>query len=193
MRRNVIDPDGFEAKFRDAIDPWDYTTSSFEAFKRRVLLRACGTRPYGRGLELACAIGETTRVLAPRCLRLLALDASPTALEEAARRTGGHANVILRCAQLPEGMPRGPFDLIVASEILYYLKPNALAALTAGMHSALAAGGRIVIVHHIRDFDDAAIRPSVAQAYAFRTLKSRMGLVFLHRTGRFQAAAFVKG
>ena len=36
------------------IDPWDYATSPLEAHKRAVLLRACGPRHFGRGLELAC-------------------------------------------------------------------------------------------------------------------------------------------
>ena len=85
MQRAIIDPAGFEAKFRENIDPWNYAASPFEAYKRTVLLHACGTRPFGRGLELACAIGETTRMLAPRCLRLLAVDSSATALKEAAR------------------------------------------------------------------------------------------------------------
>ena len=89
MQRAIIDPAGFEAKFRENIDPWNYAASPFEAYKRAVLLHACGTRPFGRGLELACAIGETTRMLAPRCLRLLAVDSSATALKEATRRTSG--------------------------------------------------------------------------------------------------------
>ena len=82
MQRKIIDPAGFEAKFRENIDPWNYAASPFEAYKRAVLLRACGTRRYGRGLELACAIGVTTQMLAPRCLRLLAIDSSATALKE---------------------------------------------------------------------------------------------------------------
>ena len=73
----AIDIAGFELKFQHNIDPWNYTASRFEHFKRDVLLRACGCRTYGRGLELACAIGETTRYLAHRCIRLLAVDSSP--------------------------------------------------------------------------------------------------------------------
>ena len=72
----AIDVAGFERKFRENIDPWDYTNSGFEHFKRTVLLRACGHGKHGRALELGCAIGETTRYLAPLCLRLVALDGS---------------------------------------------------------------------------------------------------------------------
>jgi hypothetical protein len=63
-----IDVAGFERKFSENIDPWDYTNSRFEHFKRNTLLRACGHGKHGRALELGCAIGETTRHLAPLCV-----------------------------------------------------------------------------------------------------------------------------
>ena len=192
LRRAIIDPAGFEAKFRADIDPWNYAASPFEAWKRRVLLHACGDRVHGRALELAFAIGETTRALAPRCLRLLAIDSSPTALAEAARRTAASPNVTLRCAILPRDMPRGPFDLIVASEILYYLRPNDLRTMVSQLHGALAPGGRVVVLHHLKDFGDSAIRPRLAQALALRALRRRMPLVHLVDAGRFQAATLVK-
>lgn len=192
MRRAIIDPPGFEARFRENIDPWNYAASPFEAHKRAILLRSCGTRMFGRGLELACAIGETTRVLAPRCLRLLAVDSSATALEEAARRTRANRNVTVRLALLPQQLPRGPFDLIVASEIFYYLRPNDLRILIAGLRRALAPGGRVVILHHLTDFSDAAVRPRLAQLSAVRAFHRRMPLVSRVIAGRFQTAALVR-
>lgn len=186
-----IDAAGFESKFRRDIDPWSYRTSSFERYKRNVLLYACGCRTYGRGLELACAIGETTKYLAPRCLRLLAVDSSPTALEEARNRLKGNRNVVLRQALLPDETPRGPFDLIVASEIAYYLRPTALSRLLSQLETALALGGRIVFLHHVRSFDDAAQPPAIAQA-RIRARFNAMQLVFQKRDRGFEAVAFCK-
>lgn len=192
MRKRVIDAAGFEAKFQQDIDPWNYSHSRFEAYKRRVLMYAVGDRQFARGLELACAIGETTRFLAPRCLRLLGLDSSDTALREARRRTASLANVSLARALLPVDMPSGPFDLIVASEIFYYLRPNDLRLLLLRLERVTSPGGRIVILHHLHDFDDAAILPRMAQLTAMRSLGRRMALVFQQDEARFQAAAFVK-
>jgi SAM-dependent methyltransferase len=192
MRRHVIDPAGFDAKFRENIDPWDYGSSPFEARKRGVLLHACGPGPFGRGLELACAIGETTRVLAPRCLRLVAVDASVTAVEEARRRLRGFRNVQVEEAMLPDELPRGPFDLIVVSEILYYLAKRPLLRLLDRIEGALAPGGRVVVLHHVRPFDDASVLPSLAQALAVRTLGSRLQLVRFARLGRFEVASFLR-
>ena len=98
----VIDPAGFEAMFRKDADPWNYATSRFEAHKRGILLKACGRGVRGRGLELACANGETTGHLARLCLSLVALDASPTAVKEAKRRLAGLDRVTVRTRK-PKG------------------------------------------------------------------------------------------
>lgn len=185
-----IDPEGFERLFRTSIDPWNYRSSPFEAHKRQVLLRACGARVYGRGLELACANGETTLRLERQCLRLDAVDASPTAVAAATRRTEGLTRVTVAVRQLPEEMPRGPFDLIVVSELVYYLAPNALRRLMTGIEAALAPGGRVVLLHHLRRFADAAQVPALAHAAAGRRLSRSMRPVFVERHARFEAVAF---
>lgn len=187
-----IDMAGFEAMFRTSIDPWNYKTSPFEAFKRRVLLRACGDRIHGRGLELACAIGETSRVLAPRCLRLLAVDSSQTALAEARRRSKHLPGVVFRRAALPAEMPRGPFDLIVVSEIAYYLRERDLKKLTDRIFAALAPGGRVVVLHHTCFFDDAMQPPAIAQGRLKRSLAARYRLRFREQHRQFEAVAFEK-
>lgn len=191
--RAVIDPRGFEAKFRQNIDPWNYARSPFEAFKRARLLQACGPGPFGRALELACANGLVTEALAPRCLRLTAVDAAPTALREAARRLVDQRHVRFALAVLPDEMPRGPFDLIVVSEILYYLRPKDLRRLVSRLEKALAPGGRIVLLHHLTDFEDAAVRPRAAQGYAVLTLGRRLQTVLRSHAGRFQAVALARG
>lgn len=185
-----IDLAGFEAKFRVAGDPWDYRTSAFEAHKRRVLLRACGPRGFGRGLELACAIGETSRALVARCLTLVATDGAPTALETARRLTPPGARIQYRHGILPHGLPPGPFDLIVVSEIAYYLGPRDLDALGRRLLAALAPGGRIVVLHHIVPFDDAAQRPALAQARLCRHLGRHALRIADQRHGRYAVAVF---
>lgn len=184
-----IDPAGFEALFRENPDPWDYAGSAFEAFKRDRLLRACGGRIHGRGFELACANGETTLRLATRCLRLLAVDASPTAVREATRRTRDLDHVVVREAVLPRDSPSGPFDLIVASEILYYLSLRDMMDLLARLKRSLAPGGRIVVLHHVLPFDDASQPPAIAQRRARDYLAAWMPIVAEARHERFEVFA----
>lgn len=186
-----IDAAGFEAMFQRDPDPWDYASSRFEAHKRRVLLRACGPGRAVRGLELACANGETSRRLIRRCSRLLAVDASPTVIAEARRRVPSR-RVAFAVAHLPRETPVGPFDLIVVSELLYYLRRPDMDRLLDQLDGALAPGGRIVILHHIVDFDDAAQPPLRAQTRAASRLGRTLIRVIDRRHGRFAVAAFVK-
>jgi SAM-dependent methyltransferase len=187
-----IDVAGFERKFRENIDPWDYTNSQFEDFKRKVLLQACGHNKHGRVLELGCAIGETTRFLAPLALRLKAIDGSPTAISEARRRVRC-AHVRFIQATLPGQMPPGPFDLIVVSEIAYYLSASDLTVLGKKLAIAAAPHGRIVLLHHRRHFHDAAQSPELAHN-RLRTLLCRFAYtVFQKRYPRFDVVALRKG
>lgn len=185
-----IDLAGFEAKFQASGDPWDYRSSAFEAAKRRVLLRACGPGKRGRGLELACAIGETSRALASRCLSLVAIDGAPTALDTARRLTAPRARIDYRHTVLPHGVPTGPFDLVVVSEIAYYLGPRDLEILARRLIAALAPGGRIVVLHHLVPFDDAAQRPALAQDRLCRWLRAAMPRVLDQRRGRYAVSVF---
>lgn len=190
--RRPIDPAGFEEKYRGAIDPWNYSNSPFEAAKRRVLLSACGDRLHGRGLELGCSIGETSALLTRRCLSLLAVDSSETAIAEAQRRHGAEPRLTFRQAVLPREMPRGPFDLVVISEVAYYLSPRDLSDLLARTMLCTAPGGRIVALHHLTPFDDAAQPPALAQAL-LRDFLRKLGRVVFHQRARtYEAIAIVK-
>jgi SAM-dependent methyltransferase len=190
MRR--IDAAGFEQKFLADIDPWDYRHSSFEHKKRKLLVKACGHAKRGRGLEIGCANGETTCCLAPLCLTLTALDGSPTALAEARRRVSDKGRVRFVRAILPDQMPAGPFDLIVASEIAYYLPPHALRKLSRSFAHALAPGGRIVVLHHRRLFSDAAQYPALAHKNLCHLLRRSMQPVHSSSYLKFDLAVFEK-
>jgi SAM-dependent methyltransferase len=190
MRR--IDIEGFEAKFRNNIDPWDYTHSRFERFKRRILLNACGRYRHGRVLELGCAIGVTTRSLVPYSLRLTAIDASSSALKEATRRLSNANNVRFHRAVLPQQMPRGPFDLIVLSELIYYLPPHRLRPLAVAVIAALAPHGRAVVLNHRRGFDDASMHPAQAHLHLRTLLAKKLAKVSAGSYPHFDVMTFRK-
>lgn len=188
----AIDVAGFERKFRADKDPWNYRSSAFERHKRNVLLKACGSIKRGRGLELGCANGETTMELARRCLRLVAIDGSATAIDEAKRRASSDLNVKFIRGELPEHMSRGPFDLIVVSELAYYLAPHALATLQTRLIRALARGGRIVVLHHLQHFADAAQHGAVAHNALCDGLHRELRCVAQASCQRFAVASFEK-
>jgi SAM-dependent methyltransferase len=189
---NPINVGGFERKFRENIDPWNYTSSLFERFKRRVLIRACGLTKYGRVLELGCANGETTFALTRISLRLLAVDGSVTAIEAAKRRLAGNAHVSFSCLTIPEEMPRGPFDLIIISELAYYLPKHRLSLLGRRISASLASGGRAVVLNNRRLFDDAAQHPALAHRRLILHLERSLRLINRAQFPRFAVASLVR-
>lgn len=141
----------FEDLYSNSTDPWNFESSEYERVKYARTLELLGNRRFGRALEAGSSIGVFTKMLADRCGELVAVDVSEKAVEVARERLRGFANVEIERRTLPEEMPSGSFDLIVASEILYYFtRPEMLATLER-FEDSLAPGGVLVAVHWRRE------------------------------------------
>jgi SAM-dependent methyltransferase len=137
----------FEERYRGDPDPWSYESSAYEQAKYQHTLEACGPGAFATALELGCSIGVFTGLLAPRCRRLVAIDGSATALSRARRRLIAEPAVELVQGRIPEAIPDADYDLVVASEILYYLDQAELDATLARCETVLVPAGRLVAVH----------------------------------------------
>ncbi len=138
-------PASFEARYREEPDPWGFASSPYERAKYTRTVAALGGRRFARALELGCANGELTALLAPSCATLVALDGAPTAVARARARAAPHVDV--RCGLVPEELPAGPWDLVVASEVLYYLGPELFERTVTALVAALLPGGLLLAVH----------------------------------------------
>ncbi len=140
--------DYWEATYRKQ-DPWAYG-SDYEQLKYRRTLELLPQRPIGRALEVACSEGRFTALLAPHVSHLTAADISETALERARERCRSFGNVDYRRLDFfDDELPRD-LDLLVCSEVLYYLylAPRAeLARVAARLVAALAPGGHLLAAH----------------------------------------------
>jgi predicted TPR repeat methyltransferase len=137
----------FDDRYREQGDPWGYESSGYERAKYRQTLAACGPGPIDSALELGGSIGVFTTMLAPRCRTLTSIDFAPTAVSEARGRLRSHPNAHALLGTIPDAIPAGPFDLVVASEILYYLDDGALEATLDAVAGATQPGARVVAVH----------------------------------------------
>ena len=89
-----------------------------------------------------------TERLAARCDTLVAVDVAQAAVDAASARLAGRPGVDVRRASLPEAWPEGTFDLVVASEVLYYFDRATLGdALLPGLVERLRPGGLLLAVH----------------------------------------------
>lgn len=137
----------FEALYRADPDPWGYRSSSYERLKYAATLAACGEGPFADALELGASIGVFSALLAPRCRRLRTIDFSPTAVDIATDALAPYPGATALLGTIPGSIPDGPFDLVVASEILYYLDPLSLEGTLDRLRQTIAPGGRLVPVH----------------------------------------------
>ena len=137
----------FEELYREREDPWDLATSDYERDKYAATIEALDGRRYARGLEVGCSIGTLSALLAGSCDDLLAVDCAPTAVARARERLAGLPGVRVERRCLPEEMPEGEFDLIVCSEVLYYLSPDLLREALERLRRALRPGGSLLAVH----------------------------------------------
>ena len=190
--KQPITVNGFEQKFARDADPWGTFVNRSEAQKRNAIQHALGTAIAGRTLELASGNGSNSAMLARRSLRLTSCDGSPsaTALTKARLALWPHAEV--RCCILPEGLPRGTYDQIVAAEILYYLSPCDMRKLARKLRQALQPGGRLILAHHHVHFDDAAQPPGSVHQRFVEALPFSLKLRVRKRNSRWLIEQFVR-
>jgi SAM-dependent methyltransferase len=134
-------------------DPWHLREGWYEHRKLQLLLACLPRERYTAAFEPGCSVGEVTAGLAERCDLLIAADFHADAVAAARQRTAGLPNVEVRQLLLPQQWPReARFDLVVLSEIGYFLSRSAWAELCARTRASLAADATVLACHWRRDF-----------------------------------------
>ena len=142
-----LPPSYFDAVYGANPDPWNFAASPYEAAKYAATLGALPRARYERAFEVGCSIGVLTAQLAGRCGELLAVDVSASALEAARQRCAALANVRLELRRMPAEFPGEKFDLILVSEVGYYLSLPDLRNFCRQIVSGLTPGGQALLVH----------------------------------------------
>ena len=164
-----LPPAYFEERYARDPDPWRFATSVYEADKYEATLAALPSPHYGSALEVGCSIGVLTRALAERCGRLLALDVAEAALGQARERCRDRPEVTFRRAQVPAEWPAGRFDLVLLSEVVYYLRADDVARLADHVRESLEPGGVALLVHWTGETDYPLTGDEAAELFMART------------------------
>lgn len=143
----------FDAVYEGGLDPWGFESRWYEERKRAITVAALPHPRYRRAFEPGCAIGVLTRELAARCDEVVAWDLHPEAVAECTRRCRDLTNVQVAVGAVPDRWPAGEFDLMVLSEVAYYLDVEALDALVDDVRRSLTASGAVVAVHWLGQTD----------------------------------------
>ena len=138
----------FDAMYDDGPDPWQHEQSPYEARRREIVLAVCGRRHHRAILEIGSATGLFTAQLQPRADRVVAVEASGRALEVArARDLDGVTWVQGTAPDALADLPEAGFDLVVLSEVGYFLRPAELLATARQVRRLLAPEGEVVAAH----------------------------------------------
>ena len=134
----------FASLYAAQADPWHTADSWYERRKRAVILASLPKERYRRTLEPACGIGELTRHLSDRTDHVIAFDPVEGAVLRA-KSTAPAAE--LSVTALPSTPTYDSVDLIVLSEILYYLSDADLEASLDRLLELLEPGGHLLAAH----------------------------------------------
>lgn len=147
--------DYFDRLYDASDDPWDLASSAYEQRKYETTVAMLAGRAVRRAFEPGCSIGVLTERLAAATRELVAWDVSPVAVAQArARVAAEHVRIDVGC--VPDSWPEGTFDLVVISELAYYLEATERRHLLARVVDCLAPGGVLLAVHWVHAFAEAA-------------------------------------
>ena len=119
----------FDRMYAASGDPWQLGDRWFEKRKYAITLALLPYARYRRAFEPGCSVGVLTEQLARRCDHVTSTDVAPAALDATHRRlsrAGLRDHVTLLQRSLDEPWPPASFDLVVLSEVGYYLDAAAL-------------------------------------------------------------------
>ncbi|UKT64780.1 bifunctional PIG-L family deacetylase/class I SAM-dependent methyltransferase [Pedobacter mucosus] len=174
----------FESLYTENPDPWDFEKSEYEKEKYQRTISAIPEGRHHSALEIGCSIGVLTQMIAEKCDQLLSIDISEQALETAKNRLKAYQNVEFKVAAIPDQFPEGKRDLIMMSEVGYYLSVEDLNSTISIIEENLNPDGILVLVHwthFVHDYPlsgdevhDAFAKSSLAHLKADRTADYRL-------------------
>jgi LmbE family N-acetylglucosaminyl deacetylase len=130
-------------------DPWQVRTSWYERRKRALTLAALPHERYAVAVEVGCSVGALAEDLLGRCDAVVAVDESAAALE----RVEGAEGLRTVRASLPEDWERleealggRSVELVVLSEVGYFLSPARLRQLADRVGELVAGSDRATVL-----------------------------------------------
>jgi len=168
----------FDDLYAQDPDPWAFERSAYEHAKYKATLGALSGRRFRSALEVGCSIGVLTEKLGSRCHRLLAVDLAASALDQARRRCSSSHHIEFRQCAVPGEWPEGRFDLILLSEVLYFLNPREIRRTARLAASSLTRGGVIFMVNYLGPNGRQCTGAKAAAGFAAAVLRAKPARAF---------------
>ncbi|WP_342751303.1 SAM-dependent methyltransferase [Mycolicibacterium hodleri] len=141
-------PDGyFDDVYADARDPWRLAERWYEQRKYAITMAMLPEARYRHAFEPGCSIGTVTERLVDRCDHVTAYDVAQSALDSTRERVGQRPNLTLERSSLDSDWPGADVDLVLISEVAYYLSGPTLRRVLDRECARLGAGATVVAAH----------------------------------------------
>lgn len=145
--KKSLDAAFFNNLYQQNQDPWNFDESEYEKNKYEQTMKLIPKERYENVFEIGCSNGAFTLLLVQKCEKLLAVDSSSIAVENAKKRLSAFPQVLVREMEIPKEYPDDKFDLILLSEVGYFLTESDLAIAKNKMIHSLVSGGNLILVH----------------------------------------------
>jgi predicted TPR repeat methyltransferase len=184
----------FADMYAEAPDPWRLSDRWYEERKYALTVAMLPLPQYRHAFEPGCSVGVLTEHLTHRCEHVTATDVAEAALDAARARLERGARldrVTLRRLSLASEWPADEFDLIVLSEVAYYLAAPTLRGVLDRECRRLQPGTTIIASHWRHPVDDYPLTGDEANAVIADT--DDVNLLASYLDDDVAIAVFVKG
>lgn len=189
---DYLDPAYFEQLYARDPDPWKFATSDYERDKYAATIAALPAARFRRCFEVGCSIGILTRQLAARCDAVLGTDVADNALAQARARCADLPGVRIERMVAPGEWPDGRFDLVIFSEVLYYLGIPGLHEAARKTLDSLEPGGTVILVNWHGNTDGACTGDEAATMF-MSDASSRLRPVHQSRAEKYRLDVLREG
>jgi hypothetical protein len=162
----------FVDMYAESPDPWRLSERWYEQRKYALTVAMLPKPGYRHAFEPGCSVGVLTEHLTHRCEHVTATDVAEAALEATRARldrSNRRDRVTLRHLSLDSEWPAKDFDLIVLSEVAYYLSGPALRGVLDRECRRLRLGTTIIAAHWRHRVDDYPLTGDEANALIAET------------------------
>lgn len=190
--KQSLDSEYFKGVYDANEDPWNFETSQYEAKKYAATIASLPNEHYKNVLEIGCSIGILTQLLAQKSGRLLATDISEKALDLAKKRCENLKNVSFKKLNFKDEIPEDRYDLIMVSEVAYYLSSEDWEMAVGNLYNRLKTDGNIVLVHWLLEVHDYPQTGDEVHQSFENLMKDKMTKVFNDRAETYRIDVWAK-
>ncbi|HUX07405.1 MAG TPA: class I SAM-dependent methyltransferase [Acidobacteriota bacterium] len=137
-------PEAMEEFFAAVEDPWGYKQNPDHVARARHIRDILDNRRFCRMLDIGCAEGFITHLIKDLADYTMGIDSSPTAIARAIESYGD--KIDFEVANLLDFRAVEPFDLVIITGVLYYVKEH-LDRARDTVDTVLLKGGKLLLSH----------------------------------------------